>query len=374
MHMAQTRLVPLRNVITMQCPQIKWILLFPLGVPLFQALSQETYFYKGRPFGSEALYNPVSFILNSTFDIIQLDGYSREIFDFPYRQGFTNVWRNFVSPFGPISRYGWKNFIHDQVFPLEPAKKNAAWWPNYHLHLIGGGMSYTALREWYRAHDYPNPVLLSIATKAVDAFVNAAVENGKYQGDDVDPIADLWIFDPAGILLFSSEGVNRFFSEELNLADWSLQASFLLSPVALHNNGQCFSVKWKFPFSERWFLFYFFGMNGLIGLSYKMSGGSAVSVGGGMRGKQLVLLDQATNQRTLDLVWNAGVFYDQDNSLMASLFVSGLTDYSAILNIYPGMLRFGAFSPGIWIAIGRDLRLLAGVTTVWSPGLGFRAQ
>jgi hypothetical protein len=109
------------------------------------------------------------------------------------------------------------------------------------------------------------------------------VENGKYQGDDVDPIADLWIFDPAGILLFSSEGVNRFFSEELNLADWSLQASFLLSPVALHNNGQYFSVKWKFPFSDRWFLFYCFGMNGLIGLSYKMSGGSAVSVGGGMR-------------------------------------------------------------------------------------------
>lgn len=336
--------------------------------------SQDAYFYKGRDLGSEALFNPVNFLLNSSFDIIQLDGHTRNIFDFPYAGGFANVWKNISSPFGPISRYGWGKFLADQVFPVHISKKGAAWWPNYQLHLIGGGMSYTALREWYQAHEFPSPAGFSIATKIVETFLNEAVENGRYTGDNVDPIADLLIFDPAGVVLFSFDGVNKFFSEELNLADWSLQPSFTMLPAALHNNGQNFSMKWRIPFSERWHLFYYFGMNGLIGLSYKSQDGSAVSVGAGLRARQLVLLDQATNQKTLDLVWNGAIFLDQGNSLLASLFFSGLTGYTIDLNLYPGFLRIGRFSPGLWFVYGRDHNIIAGITSRWAPGVGMKLR
>jgi hypothetical protein len=116
--------------------------------------------------------------------------------------------------------------------------------------------------------------------------------------------------------------VKKYFSEELNLADWSLQPSFFLRNGELHNNGQFFSIKWKLPFSEKWHLFYFFGTNGVGGLSYKYEDGSALSVGVGMAANELVTLDQRTNKKSLNLVMNAGVFYDLNNSLLTSLSVT----------------------------------------------------
>jgi hypothetical protein len=99
-----------------------------------------------------------------------------------------------------------------------------------------------------------------------------------------------------------------------------------------------------------------------------------VSVGAGLRGRTLQLLDPAKNQQTLDLVWNAGIFYDRENSLMASLFFSGLTEYTVSANIYPGILRIGDFSPGLWVVFGRERLVLAGITTVWAPGIGVRTK
>lgn len=338
------------------------------------ASTQETYFYKNRTYGSEALFNPLSLVLNASFDIIQLEGHSRTFASIRYGEGFTNVLRNITSPLGPISRYGWGNFLADQVLPIHLTRKHAQWWPNYQLHLIGGGMNYTMLREWYSIQRVPSPTLFAISTLAVKALLNEAIENEAVNGDNVDPIADLLMFDPAGIVLFSFDGVNEFFSKELNLADWSLQPSLTFSPAALHNNGQYFSIKWRLPFSERWHLFYYFGMNGLIGLSYKLPNGSAISLGGGLRAKQLVLLNAATNKQTLDLVWNIGAFYDKENSLMASLFVSGLTDYTVSVNLYPGMINIGRFTPGLWLVVARSGTLLTGITTLWAPGLGIKTE
>ncbi|MER3525360.1 MAG: hypothetical protein C4326_15285 [Ignavibacteria bacterium] len=355
---------------------MKHVVWFALASCLFAltASAQESYFYKKRMYGSEALFNPLSLVLNASFDIIQLDGHSRAFKSIRYAEGFSNVLRNITRPFGPISRYGWGNFVADQILPLHLTRKDAQWWPNYQLHLIGGGMNYTMLREWYHVYGVPSPSLFAIGTLAVKALLNEAIENGAVSGDNVDPIADLLIFDPAGIVLFSFEGVNEFFSKELNLADWSLQPSLTFAPAALHNNGQYFSIKWRFPFSERWHLFYYFGMNGLIGLSYKLPDGRAISLGGGLRAKQLVLVNAATNKQTLDLVWNIGAFYDKDNSLMASLFVSGLTDYTVSANLYPGIIDLGGFTPGVWIVVARGGKLLAGITTVWAPGLGIKTE
>lgn len=315
------------------------------------------------------MYNPLSLVLNGSYDIIQLDGHKRTIFSFPYRTSFDNVFRNLGHPFGSISRYGWNNFFRNEILPLNWNARQGQWWPNYQLHLIGGGMTYVATREWYEHYGFPVPAILSIATMASYHLLNEAVEDDGYVGDTVDPIADIYIFDLGGIILFSFDGINEFFSRTLNLADWSLQPSFTLTDGALYNNGQYFSIKWKLPFSENIHLFYYFGMNGLIGLSYKTENGSALSFGAGLRSKNLEVIDPSTNQKMAKLVWNAGVFFDRENSLLASLFISGLTDNFMTLNIYPGVIRTGFISPGVWITLGNSGNLMCGITTMWTPGI-----
>ncbi|HOI28456.1 MAG TPA: fibronectin type III domain-containing protein [Melioribacteraceae bacterium] len=331
-----------------------------------QSFNVSGYFYQGLDYGNQSIYHPAYVLLNGGFDMIQV-GNRRDIKNFPYNIAIKNIWKNLSEPFKPISRYGWWNFFKDQVFPLSLNKQNAQFFPNYTLHLIGGGMEYAALDEWFEYNNYPYPELFSAFTVMTYHLINEIAENGNYEGDDVDPIADIYIFDIGGILLFTSNSVRRFFAEDLNLADWSQQPSFSLRNGELHNNGQFFSIKWKFPFLERWYAFYYFGTNGVGGLSYKFDDGSALSVGFGLAASDLILLDEKTNKKTLGLVGNLGVFYDRNNSLLASLSVTIKTDYMINLNIYPGVIKFWDVSPGLWGAYSQDGNVILGFTFSWLP-------
>jgi hypothetical protein len=330
------------------------------------------YFYRGRNFGSEALYNPFNLVVNGGYGIMQMEWRSREFLHLPYREGFRNVWRNISSPFGPISRYGWDNFATNELFPLHIAKTHAQWLPNYQLHLIGGGMSYRATYEWYDLHRFPAPRPMALTTIAAYHYLNEVVENGAYQGDNVDPIADLLFFDIGGIILFSFDNVNRFFSEKVVMADWSLMPSLAPRDMTIQNNGQNFSFKWKLPFSRKLSFFHYYGLQGLTGASYQMPHGRAFSIGIGVRAKELVIVDQETRRQTVSLVWNGGLFYDRDNSLLCSLLLSGQADKVLIFNAYPGLLRIGRFSPGLWLIMNQQGHPTIGAITSWVPGLALK--
>ena len=340
--------------------------IFLLVIILSSNIYAQNYFYTGKNYGSESLYNPAYLILNGGFDMIQV-GNKRNILKFPFHNAGKNVWNNISNPIEKIDKYGWWNFMKDQVLPLSLNKKNAQFFPNYTLHLIGGGMEFAKMEEWYEYHNYPVPGVLSFVTMTAYHLINETIENGKYLGDDVDPIADIYIFDLGGILLFTSHDMRKFFSETLNLADWSLQPSFSLRNGELHNNGQFFSMKWKIPFSERWHLFYYFGTNGVGGLSYKYEDGSAISFGAGLAASDLITVDSKRNKKTLGFVGNFGLFYDRNNSLMAGLTVTIKTDYMINLNIYPGIIKFGDFSPGIWASYSQDGNIISGLTFSWLP-------
>jgi hypothetical protein len=103
----------------------------------------------------------------------------------------------------------------------------------------------------------------------------------------------------------------------------------------LQNNGQYFSIKWKIPLAEKVSFFYYFDMNGLIGASYKLNTEEAVSAGIELRGRKLEVVRQIGRQFDLKTIWNFGFFYDRNNSLMSSIFLSGLTDYFCNVNVYP---------------------------------------
>jgi hypothetical protein len=190
----------------------------------------------------------------------------------------------------------------------------------------------------------------------------------------MDVVADFYVFDVGGVLLFSSPAVRRFFRQRLNLASWSLQPAVALPEGTLENTGQYFSMRWKVPATERWHLFYYFGMNHLFGASYRRADGRALSLGAGMHARKLVTVDPALHRKTAELAATAGLFYDRHNSLLASLVYSAAHETRWNLNVYPGLLRVGAFSPGLWAQVDRDGRVLAGFSTRWTPGLAFRTS
>ncbi|MBM4175249.1 MAG: hypothetical protein FJ213_03610 [Ignavibacteria bacterium] len=341
--------------------------MFSLILTVGKVSAREIYYFKGRNYGSESVFNPISLFLNAGFDMIQVDR-NRKIFNLPLNRGAKNVLRNLANPFTPIRNYGTWNFIRDQILPISFERNNAQYWPNYTLHLIGGGMTYVNMTEWYSYYKFPSPEIFSLLTYAMYHFINEAVENDTHQGDNVDPIADIYIFDIGAVILFSFDNVKKFFAEDLNLADWSLQPSFILmDEPELHNNGQFFSIKWKFPFSDHLHLFYYFGTNGVGGLSYKFDSGEAISLGVGMAASEFITLNAISNKKTLDLVWNLGLFYDLNNSLLANISWTKKTDYMINVNIYPGLIKIGDISPGLWLAINKNGSSIWGLNFSWLP-------
>ena len=83
-----------------------------------------------------------------------------------------------ITPFSAISADGWSRFTREEPLPLGYTSDTARWGPNYTLHLIGGGMTYTALREWFEAHHYPLAPLLSAgALEQANAALDIAERN-----------------------------------------------------------------------------------------------------------------------------------------------------------------------------------------------------
>lgn len=327
------------------------------------------YFYHHLPYGSDAIYTPVSVILNGGYDVLQFDGMQRNITRYPYQYAGRNVIANLRDPFPVIRWFGLKNFLRQEILPLGSSARTSAGWPNYNLHLIGGGMTYAALGEWYTQHGFEYPKTAAGISVGVQHLLNETVEAADVRGDNIDAIADVYVFDLAGIFLFSFDEVQKFFGETLSMRDWSFQPMFSLHDGALYNNGQYFSLKWKWFGNERWQAFYFFGLEGLVGASYRYDDGTALSGGFGFRGKKRSLINEQQNRYAVDLACNVGVFYDRNNSLLASLFFSDTLSDMLTLNVYPGVVNLFGISPGFALIVNNDFSATAGITLTYFPGV-----
>jgi hypothetical protein len=106
-----------------------------------------------------------------------------------------------------------------------------------------------------------------------------------------------------------------------------------------------------------------------VGLSYKTDDERNFSFGAGLRAKELINVDDGTRGRklTANLTWNIGAFYDRDNSLLASILFSGLNDYKLHINIYPGIIHIGKFSPGLFCAFGEQGKFVSGLNLSYVP-------
>ncbi len=336
---------------------------------IITAADAQPLFYRGQQWGSEAQYSPWTLLLNGGFDILQLDRYRRDVFRYPFARAGRTVFSNLGRPLPLISHYGWGKFLRNEILPLE-FSEGASWWPNYQLHLLGGGMTFVKMGEWYEQHGAAAPRLWSAATVMAYHVLNEIMENNGNEGELVDPIADIYLFDIGGILLFSIDEVAHFFSRTLHMNEWSLQPTLALNDMTLRNTGQYFVVKYDLPFWENYSVLYVFGVNGLAGLTRRFDDGRALSVAAGLRNADILPETDNPLHLTGSLVWSAGVFYDRENSLMASLVFSGISSNLATLNVYPGFVEIAGIRPGCWCTITTKGHVLFGLTTQWGAGLG----
>lgn len=330
----------------------------------------QNYFYKGYDYGSQALHNPLSLFWNRGFDIFQMRGTERHIANFDYNRNASRLFSDLAHPFGAISTYGWGKFVSREILPLTFDSEEARWLPNYTLHLFGGGMTYVSLHEWFDYHNIRHGKIWAGTAVMFYAFLNETLEASSIEGRNTDAIADIYLFDIGGIIMFSFPGVNRFFSETLHWADWSGMASFVYPSGRLHNNGQHFVIKYQPGFSKRWMFFAHMGLNGLGGVSYRLDPQRTISFGGGFRSANFVLASDSSKLSTVKIVPSAGLFFDRNNSLMASLIVSDSDEYTVQLNLYPGIVHLGRFSPGLWAVASRRGELMLGISARHTLGTG----
>ncbi len=309
----------------------------------------EPAFYHSLPYGSEALVNPVRLIVNGGFGILQFDNRDNAFGSVRYGAGWHRVWSDVGHPVRAIETGGWRNFVESELLPISMNHRDARYWPNYTLHLVGGGMSYANMTEWYAAHGYAHPQRWAQRTLVAYHLLNEVVENDDQPGPTTDALTDLLIFDPAGVWLFSHPGVRGFFGRTLEMRDWSNQPAIDPRRGTIVNNGQNFSIKWGPRWSGPVRFFYYFGNHGEAGLSFRRANGSSFSAAGGFSASTLV--DLGRGDRTAELLPSSGLFYDRNGSLLVSVIATRSHRNRLRVNAYPGWLRVHGHTAGafaIW--------------------------
>ncbi len=347
-------------------------------LPLCLYAGEDDSFYFYRPqisYGSEAFFSPATTFLNGSLDILrngshENNGESKSLRHLDYSTGIRNVWNSVRHPFAGIEEYGWRQFVAQEIFPIAPSRKRTQYVPNYAHHVLGAGMIYTKTAEWFSYRGYSYPRLWSFAVTQSYQFMNEVLENNHFRGPNVDAIADLLIFNPLGYLLFSFDGVNRFFSNSFRLYDWSLQPVLNPFNLEMENAGQQFAAKFGLPFFEKWEGFFYWGINGIAGLSYSLSHSDHLSFGAGTEINRLEENRNRTkNTRFLSPITDGaiGIFYDRNHSLLASMVLTMPRFYNARINIYPGVFDIGDFQTGFYLAAGELDGLKFGLTWVSLP-------
>jgi hypothetical protein len=331
-------------------------------------------FYKGLTFGSEAQFNPLTEILNEGFDMLRIENSERRLGYLNYGQAATNVWRSISHPDGAIRNYGgfWE-MAKREILPLSLKPNHGQWLPNYTVHMLGSGMISARMTEWYEAHDVPAPFAFSFATMYAAHFINEAVEDKGRVGRplNVDPIADLYLFDLAGILLYRTERMRRLMNNDIvELTNWAGQPAINAPEGTLENTTQEFVIRAKLPRTDMWRALIGFGVSSVAGVSYGKRDGVAVSLAGGADVVRNPIVDTLTDRRTVIPKPYGGVFVDRQGSLLFSMMLRDSKEVVGIMNLYPGVIDVKGYTTGLWAQLLRDGSWRFGIVPTWGLGLG----
>ena len=338
----------------------------PASQPPPSEPSRKTYFfYKGQDYGSESQFNPLTSFITWSYDTLQVP---ESFNDFDLAEHWQTVRWDLQHPNNAVqSQGGWNAFVNRQIFPYKGGR--ADWIPNYSLHLLGGGMVYRKNAEWFDAHGVPFPRLTAALVCTAAELFQEAVEKTSTKPDD--EIADVYLFRPLGMLLFNWDRFARFAADDLHLVEWNGQPIYepdYSRPDGtrgrITNVSQNFVIRPVIGRPDAPRAFVYFGLTTLVGLSHSLTRSDSFSWGFG-----------ASIQKAQDPTithFSAGLFYDRNDSLLASVIFNGTDDLKVRLNIYPGIVGTGKWwSPGLYVGVGSQGRLSAGVTLrIFPVGFG----
>lgn len=332
---------------------------------------RKTYYYASRPYGSEATINPLTSILNNGFDQIRT-GPGRAVFSFDYAMNATSAWQSMIHPRRLIREYGAGDWVKFELLPLTLKYGGGGQWvPNYQLHLFGGGTTYVRLIAWFEQRGVPHPRIAAGLTSYAGHFLNEMMENGAHTSGNVDAMTDLLIFDPAIFLVWSSDRVQRFVGERIEFTEWSGQPSVAFPGETLENTFQTAMVRVPLAFTQNWRPFTTMGGSYVGGASRRWRDSTWISLGLGWDASTNPVVDSVTGRKTVELLGNVALFVDRAGSLLGSVVLKSGLDAGVTFNVYPGVVRIGRVSPGLWGQVLRDpAGLRVGVTAPFGVGVG----
>lgn len=329
-------------------------------------------FYQGRPYGSEAQFNPLSLVVNGGFDQFRVQGANRRLGDFPWSGAAKNVLQSIGNTEPALRRYGWSEWLRDEVFPLSGKEGGGGQWvPNYLLHLFAGGMTGVRVTEWFVQHGTPYPEVAAFGTLYAWHFLTEMVERPYGDGHNVDAITDLLLFDLGAFFVWRGERVQKLFSTHVEMTNWPGQPALTFPGPALQNMQMTAMVRGRLPWVDDWRPMMTVGAAFLLGVSRRAGGDDWLSLAAGWDPAENPVVDPLTGKKTVVLNPNAGLFWDRDGSLLASLIVRARREEHVLLNVYPGVVKIGGYSPGLWAQSVEGGGVRFGVATTWGIGIGW---
>jgi hypothetical protein len=334
--------------------------------------AQYGFFYTGKDYGSESYLSPATQILNGSFDMLQTTNFTNNLNELEIGKGLKIAVRSILHPRKTIQQIGFHDFAHSELIPFGFSETTSQWIPNYALHLMGGGMEYARMTDYYHFHNFKYPRVWAAFTSLTEQLLNEAVEmRGK---DKLHPavVADWYFFNIPGIILFSFKPVQYFFSHKIIIRSWLGQASFVPGDASLRNTGQYYSVKVQPKFLGNFSTLYYMGAGWLFGLGYDYKD-LTYSVGFGTKTEEVFVVDKQRQIEYVKMTPSASMFIDKNNSLLFSLVVTTHSVYreNIRVDLFPGVLKLGKISPGFWINYSFDYNTYFGITFKGLPGIGF---
>ncbi|MEK7705394.1 MAG: hypothetical protein AAB426_10580 [Myxococcota bacterium] len=343
----------------------------------------ELWFYGSDGCGARAFSTPWNVAVSGGFGAL----YGHTLSGFDWQHGATVLGRTIANPVDAVSEYGWRRWLRNEIVP---SRGTQAWNPNYGWHLVGGGMRTYLLKEYFASQGAQYPTLYAWLSTYAMHLSNELLQAVKYERYSEDAVADLFIFDVLGKLVYEIRPVRELASGMLHLRDWTFQTQWNPLTDRLLNNGQLFWVRAHVagPLSVS-------AVTGelvnTVGITWELSHQRQVSAGVGLKARGFALTDQG-DSRALSFQLNAGLYYSVDDNVYAMLtfdpedhantrYVTSRTGSTlpngdnnvlssrVMLNLYPGFLQHGDFRPGITIAWSSDALFVGLVSNDWPIGL-----
>lgn len=323
----------------------------------------DLFFYKPKDFGSEALYTPLNQAFAYALDTAQMpENFDTRDMD----ERWKRVRHNLSHPFDAIEEEGGtRAFINRQIFPIDWHNRSdsCVMIPNYALHLFGGGLVFRKDAEYFQKNGYPVPRLCAASLAMISEIIQEVIEKKSTASDD--EVADVTLFRPLGILLFSSETVAGFVSNHLRPAIWPHLLLYDVKKDRFINTGISYVIRPRKLDNDRCRFFSFIGLNNLVGLSHGTAEQGQLSWGLGLA---TTAVDHSL-EIPAEFRFSAGLFYDRDNSLIWSAIFNGTENLKVRLNLYP--LEKPPFNRiGLFAGLSDDRVFSAGIAFNFPVGIG----